>query len=257
MPQAQAHVEQAVDANAELTERYRTELQLRLTLHLSPPSAIEYDPMGRRSRASLIEEYMTDTLEFDADHPDVHSIAQRVATLLDQWESGSSGGTDWQKDELLREQECRCAHCHAPLDDVPVTLTNNDPYKPYGSGIGHRTEVDHIKAASMFGNDDLENLQATCQLCNRAKNNDLTIPSETEFEHAASAINDVPAFYRARVVYHVINQGNRKCARCGERGHELTIRPIHANGPYVRSNLEPVCVSCLGWLNATEESDGD
>ncbi|WP_415382944.1 HNH endonuclease [Halosimplex sp. TS25] len=250
-PQAQTHIEQVLDAHIEISERYRTELQLRLAVHLSPPEAIEYDPMGRHSRATLIEEYMTETLGFDADHPDVHPIAQRVATLLDHWESGSSGGTDWQKDELLREQGGRCAHCHAPLDDVPVTLTRDDPYKPYGNGIGHRTEVDHIEAASMFGTDDLDNLQATCQLCNRGKNNDLTIPAETEFEYAPNPINAVPAFYRARMVYHVIKQGKRECARCGGREHELTIRPVNNNGPYVRSNMEPVCVSCLGWLNAT------
>lgn len=254
--EAQDHVAKTLGAHAELSERYRTELHLRLAIHLSPTAAIDYDPMGRRSRASFIEEYMIDTLGFDPDHPDVHPIAQRVATLLDQWERGSSGGSDWQKTELLRNQEFRCAHCHAPLDDIPLTLSHDDPYKPYGSGIGHRTEVDHVQASSLFGSDDLENLQATCQLCNRAKNNDLTIPIETEFKHATSDITDVPEFYRARMVYHVIKQGNRECARCREQEHELTVRPVHTNGPYVRSNMAPVCVSCLGWIDSAVSSTG-
>ncbi len=244
LTQAQRHVMRAIGATDEMRSRNQQELRLRLALHLCPREAMDHEPMRPESRTTLIQEYMVEKLGFNDNNPQVRAIAQRVATVINQWQTGSSGGDSWQFNELYRRQESRCAHCHAPLDSPPETLTSDDVYKPYSDSRGAHAEVDHVEAASRFGDDDLDNLQLLCQLCNRAKSNDLTIPAKTEFEHAATPIGDVPESHRARVLYHVIKQSGRRCSRCNRDDTELTVRPISEDGLYIRSNLEPVCVDC-------------
>lgn len=245
LAQARQHVIGTLGATDEINSRYEQEVRLRLALHLCPQEAMNHDPMRPESRKSLIEAYMVEELGFDGESPQVRQIAQRVATLIQQWEAGSSGGATWQFNELYRRQEQRCANCRAPLDSEPVTMTTGDVYKPYSRRRDPTAEVDHIEAASRFGDDCLDNLQLLCQLCNRAKSNDLTIPVTTEFRHAATPIENIPESYRARMLFHVIHQSGSECARCGSSDRELTVRPIVESGLYIRSNLEAVCVNCV------------
>lgn len=235
--------------------RQRRDLLLRIVHYCAPPSAIDHSALDRRSVATKIRDHLVN-VHGHVDGHETTEVAEDVASLLRNLQGGSSGAAEWKRNELLIAHQHQCAHCRAPLDRLPETMRLGDVYKPYSDEMGPHPETDHVEPASWFGTDDIENLQVLCQLCNRAKSDDRGLNSKTEFEHATTPIEDVPAGHRVRMLYYTIEESDSKCAECSSSDRELTVRPARDGLTYARVNLRVLCVTCASFdSNAESPSD--
>ena len=105
--------------------------------------------------------------------------------------------------------------------------------------------VDHIRPVSIDGTNKSHNLHVICSLCNQGKSDGLGVNVNTEIKYAAADINDVPDWHRMRMFYNRLAMDKFKCTICENKCFELTIRPRTTNAPYLLTNLETICVSCL------------
>ena len=105
--------------------------------------------------------------------------------------------------------------------------------------------VDHIRPVSIDGTNKSHNLHVICSLCNQGKSNGLGVNVRKEIEFAAIDINDVPEGHRISMFHNRLLMDKFKCTICENKCFELTIRPRTTNAPYLLTNLETICVSCL------------
>jgi hypothetical protein len=224
----------------------RTELRLRLALHLSPGRAVAYDPANPAPRHRLIETFITE--HFGIEREEASPLARDVAHTLSVWDEDRASVIA-NADRLLQRQYHRCAHCGVDFRSAPWTLTTKDAYKPYHEAREEllRPEVDHIEAISLLGTNDLANLQVLCRLCNLGKGDGLGISVREELTQARTPISLLPRGYRIRAFYATVLRDKKRCKMCdnSRSNSELTVRLRHAQGSYVRSNLHTVCVRCV------------
>lgn len=243
-------------ADIEHLDSLHFELRLRLALHLSPREAIAYNPRRVETRSELIRRFL------EARHgrtsEEAEQLALDVARVLWAWDEKRESVTGYLR-ELLRRQGSRCANCRVELSEdtsfqvsekPPITLRCCDAFKPY-----HHLpvellspEVDHIEPVSRFGRNTQDNLQALCRLCNFGKGDRLGMDTRLEAKHSADAVCEIPHSLRAKMLYYVLVRDGRRCTLCGDAdGAELTIRKVHSDGGFLRSNLYCVCVGCASW----------
>jgi 5-methylcytosine-specific restriction endonuclease McrA len=233
----------------------RTELRLRLALHLSPGPAVAYDPANPAPRHRLIETFITD--HFGLARDEASPLARDVAHTLSIWDENRTSVTA-HADRLLQSQSHCCAHCGVDFDNTPWTLSVKDMYKPYHESREEllQPEVDHIEAISFLGTNDLANLQVLCRLCNLGKGDGLGISVREELRQARTPTNLLPRAYRIRAFYATVLRDKKRCKLCGNThsNSELTVRLRHARGSYVRSNLHTVCVPCARQSNISHST---
>jgi 5-methylcytosine-specific restriction endonuclease McrA len=217
--------------------------RLYLAIHFCPKSALEYDRSSPTPRFELIEEYIVEN--FGIESRQVEALARGIAKLLETWEKERGVVTSY-KDRLLDQQSYTCRHCNINFNETPASAKEEDPYKPYHPSVDERTspEVDHIEPISVWGTNDMENLQVICRLCNYGKGDGLGIEPKKEVENSGLPIEYISWSHRAKMNFYVIQSGNSTCKRCGAADCELTIRPIREDGGFVQSNLKAVCVEC-------------
>jgi 5-methylcytosine-specific restriction endonuclease McrA len=232
-----------LDFKSDDFERQQYRLRLHLAMHFCPKSALDYDKSSRHARFELIEGYLVEEFGFESDQ--VESLARGIAKLLDTWEKEREVVTS-HKDRLLAKQNYRCRHCRVKFDSDPITAEMEDPYKPYHPVTKERLspEVDHIEPISVWGTNDINNLQVICRLCNHGKGDGLGIDPKAEISSAARPVKSVGWSHRASMFFYVTQRFDSKCQRCQGVNSELTIRPIREKGCFVQSNLCAVCVDC-------------
>ncbi|WP_115862539.1 HNH endonuclease [Halorussus litoreus] len=238
-----------IDAHNDLKSIQKYEVRLRLAGHLCPREAFNHDPQSRKSRHRIIKEYLEDSFSFEED--DADELSRELSKTLDVWEEGRKSVTSF-KNRLLKKQNNQCAHCHVDFSSEPRTSDERDMYKPYHpkTELRHTPEVDHIEPVSTFGTNKMDNLQVLCRLCNHGKGDGLGVDVSSEIDNAGKSVKEVSWKHRARIFYQVVKRHSRTCQICGSSDAELTIRRINPKGAYVRSNLIPVCVSCVDWNDA-------
>ncbi len=237
------HALHLLESDREHLSNVLYELRLRVALHFSPVSAIEYDRRNPRPRYRLILEYLR--VEFDRSGPIIEQLARDVARVLDEWDANRLRTTG-HLEKLLMEQGGRCAHCGVVLWPIPNTSVQTDEYKPYHLSPEEllQPEVDHIEPISGFGTNRTENLQGLCRLCNQGKGDGLGIHFRSEVRYAATRIDQIPLQHRLRMFYHVLerNRSMSQKSTGATNEVELTMRPIRSSGGFIRSNLMAVAV---------------
>jgi 5-methylcytosine-specific restriction endonuclease McrA len=233
-----------VQADQDERERRRFEMRLRLALHLSPATAVIYDSRNPVPRWKLVREHLASKLVREG--PECETLAREIAGVLDNWDRRRSQVTA-HRAFLLNRDGPFCQNCHVQFGETPQSLVKRDPYKPYYSSPEEllSIEVDHIEAVSALGTNALANLQLLCRLCNAGKGDGLGTDIRKEAQFAGCSIDNVPIPHRCRMLYAVIHRDRQRCARCDTGSSELTVRPVIADGAYVRSNLFALCVKCL------------
>ena len=225
--------------------RRRFELRLRLAMHLAPRSAIGYERRNSVPRWRLVRDHLVAVFERAPD--ETEGLAREIAVVLDSWEAQRTD-VGHRRDYLIRRDGSRCGTCRVNfIGGPPYTLTSRDEYKPYFTSPDEllSIEVDHVEAISALGTNDLENLQLLCRLCNAGKADGLGVETRVEARHAGQPVGEVPVAHRARMLYYVIERDRRSCSLCGRKNDELTVRPLTADGGYLRSNLRAICVECV------------
>lgn len=255
------HVNTILCSRDEYSEYYKFELRLRLAMHFIPIEALNYNPESDSTRLELIRDYIEKY--FNRSIENATMLAHTIIKVLDKWELDREKVTKY-RDELLEVQNYKCNHCKVSfVGDIQsgknkyMISTNfpNDKYKPYIINKKHVTdkieyitpEVDHIKPVSALGDNNLENLQVLCKLCNRAKSNILNVKTLDEINYAGYYIDDIlidkPSHIH-KMLYFVISRSEGKCERCFDKESELTIRKKIIQGTFTRSNLIAVCKEC-------------
>lgn len=256
------HVTDILKSKDEYIEYYKFELRLRLAMHFIPLEALNYDPENDFTRQELIVNHIVNY--FGRSFENATALAHTIIKILDKWESDRKSVTKY-RGQLLERQQYKCNHCNVSfVGDIKLgenkykSFTNfpDDKYKPYIINKNGTTdkieyltpEVDHIKPVSALGDNNLENLQVLCKLCNRAKSNILNIKTLDEIEFAGYDIKDIldkkPSHIQ-KMLYFVISRAKGKCEKCKSTDKELTMRKININAPFIRSNLQALCKDCL------------
>ena len=232
-------------ADEDSYHRLKFETQLRWALHLSPREAISYDTSNPVPRWILIERHLCAAFPH---FKNSEGLARGLSDILDSWCRERTAVGKYLGHLLSRQDNC-CANCRVSFQAAPTTLSMIDEFKPYHHSPEEllSPEVDHIEAVSCLGNNNLENLQVLCRLCNAGKGDGLGIDVRSEAKYAGSSPASVPTFHRAALLYHVIERDRRKCSNCNSESSELTIRLAHSEGAFVRSNLVTLCVDCVNW----------
>ncbi len=243
----------------EYHEQYKYELRLRLAMHFSPIEAIKYDPFNESKRSELISSHLQKYFNKNSHNSD--SLAETIVNILEKWEEKRESVTKY-REQLLVKQDYKCNHCNVLFikddktnDFKAKTQFKKDKYKPYlyikqesteGYIEYYSAEVDHIKPVSAMGDNDLNNLQVLCKLCNRAKSNILNVKTLNEIKYAAYNIDEIleeKPTHIHKMLYFTIHKAKKRCQICN-KSKELTIRKIFQNGAFIRSNLQAVCNSC-------------
>lgn len=229
------------------------ELRLRLALHLSPAEAITYDSKRTTPRKRLVSEYLQRSHGCSREEADELSVD--IVRVLRAWDERRETVTGYVT-ELLASQGFRCASCNVTLaaDSLllvetrpPYTLQRKDEFKPYHLAPAEllAAEVDHIQPISRLGSNQTMNLQVLCRSCNSGKGDRLGLDTRTEAAHAAQPIVSIPRSLRASMAYYVFARAAGACELCECSDAELTVRKLHADGGYLRSNLYSICVRCV------------
>jgi 5-methylcytosine-specific restriction endonuclease McrA len=256
------HVHDVLKSKDEYIEYYKFELRLRLAMHFTPLEALNYDPENEFTRQELIIDHIVKYFERSIEN--ATALAQTIIKILDKWELDRQSVTKY-RDQLLQLQNYKCNHCKVSfLGDIQsgknkyksFTVFPHDKYKPYKVNKSGTTdkieymtpEVDHIKPVSALGDNNLQNLQVLCKLCNRAKSNILNVKTLNEIKYAGDSIEEIfntkPSHIQ-KMLYFVISRSNGKCDKCKSDDKELTMRKIKDNAPFIRSNLQALCKDCL------------
>lgn len=231
-------------ATQERLEAEKFELRIRLALHLSPASAIKYDTSNPVPRHRLIRSYLEQ--RFSRRGEMVDQLARDLAQLLTAWDESRTQLSGYAG-LLLQKQAGRCAHCHVALSLSPPERAHViDDYKPYHLSPAEllSPEVDHIEAISSLGTNELSNLQVLCRLCNAGKGDGLGLNVRQEICYGGDQLTQIDRIHRSRMLFYVIARAARLCENCHLGFSELTIRPIHGAGGFVRTNLRSVCYPC-------------
>ncbi len=253
------HVHGILNSKDEYHEQYKYELRLRLAMHFSPIEAIKYDPFNESKRSELISSHLQKYFNKNSHNSD--SLAETIVNILEKWEEKRESVTKY-REQLLVKQDYKCNHCNVLFikddktnDFKAKTQFKKDKYKPYlyikqesteGYIEYYSAEVDHIKPVSAMGDNDLNNLQVLCKLCNRAKSNILNVKTLNEIKYAAYNIDEIleeKPTHIHKMLYFTIHKAKKRCQICN-KSKELTIRKIFQNGAFIRSNLQAVCNSC-------------
>lgn len=253
------HVHGVLNSKDEYHEQYKYELRLRLAMHFSPIEAIKYDPFNDFTRVELISNHLQKY--FNKNSLNADALAETIVDILEKWEEQRESVTKY-RDELLIKQNYKCNHCNVLFikDNKTNTFKANsqfkkDKYKPYLYKKKETTEgyieyfspeVDHIKPVSAMGDNNLNNLQVLCKLCNRAKSDILNVKTLNEIKYAATDIDKIleeKPTHIHKMLYFTIHKAKRRCAICN-KSKELTIRKVLKEGAFVRSNLQAVCKGC-------------
>lgn len=220
------------------------ETRIRLALHLSPRSAIDYQRSNPRPRWKVIYTHLVQTL--GRDPVGAEDLAREIALVLDSWDSERSLVTG-HLNFLMKRDGAVCQNCKVSFVGEPFSLSTQDAYKPYFLAPDEllRPEVDHIEAVSALGTNVLSNLQVLCRLCNAGKGMGLGLDVREEIKYAGYEVELAPRSHRCRLVYYAVNRDGRRCQQCDGSASELTIRPIVPSGGLLRSNLRTVCIECV------------
>lgn len=254
------HVHGILNSKSEYHEQYKYELRLRLAMHFSPIDAIKYDSFNENTRKELISNHLQKYFNKNIDNAD--QLAETIVNILEKWEETRESVTKY-RDELLIKQNYKCNHCNVLFKKDPETNSykvssqfKGDKYKPYSYQKKETTdgyidyltpEVDHIKPVSALGDNNLENLQVLCKLCNRAKSDILNVKTLDEIKFAAIKIDDIlenKPTHIHKMLYFTIHKAKKKCEQCNGEHKELTMRKIIQEGSFIRSNLQAVCQTC-------------
>ncbi len=223
--------------------RRRFEIRLRLALHLTPISAVNYRRSNPAPRWRLVREHLV--AQFGWDRAECEPLAREIASLLDNWDRGRDEVAS-HRAFLLHRDGPFCQNCHVEFGPTPQSLLRSDVFKPYFESAEEllTPEVDHREAISALGTNVVENLQLLCRLCNAGKGDGLGVDVRAEARFAGIDVAAVPIPHRCRMLYSVIDRDGRRCGLCNGSESELTVRPIVPGGAYVRSNLYAVCMNC-------------
>jgi 5-methylcytosine-specific restriction endonuclease McrA len=123
-------------------------------------------------------------------------------------------------------------------------------------------KIDHISPLSKFGNNDVENFQTLCFVCNSGKsdissqydkynlfNERVRIERFEEFReleiHGFESKKSAFYFLPYSLFFRVINRDG-KCVYCDQsENRSLTMKPIDKDSLYTYDNLVTICYSCL------------
>ena len=241
----------------ELTEE---EIKLKVALHLSPPSAIDYESGKKKKRWQLIKEYVTNYLEFDENSETTDNICKQASKILQKWNTKRRPGKttfESQRDNLLRKCGNKCSNCNVSFSpqrlQKEITKYENGKLDEYKSFYNEKQkdptyylhpEIDHINPISSYGDERTENKTILCKLCNQGKTDGSQLSIRKEFDLANKSIQDVNVHDRHRLFYLCTYIHNKKCTICGT-SNEITIRKIIETGPLVLTNLKVICYTCL------------
>lgn len=223
------------------------DLRLKLAIHLSPPTAVDYKKTNPLSRQKLIARHLAEVLELD--EAEVESLARELARTLKLRGEKRVPIPRYESDLLNRDGDS-CNACHIKFEDERArSVVSEDPMKPYygadPSGPMFVSEIDHIVPISMFGTNHLDNLQLLCKLCNRGKSDGRPPTPQNEYRYCNKKLDDIPWKHRAGLTYFTLEHANFACEECGTRVAELTARKVHEDGNLILSNLRSVCYPCL------------
>ncbi len=263
------HVHGILNSKDEYHEQYKYELRLRLAIHFSPIEAIKYDPYNDQTRLELISNHLQKYFNKNSNNANI--LSNTILDILDKWETKREPVTKY-REQLLDKQKNKCNHCNVLF--IKDDKTNNfkvnsqfkkDKYKPYLYTKKELTdgyieycspEVDHIKPVSAMGDNNLNNLQVLCKLCNRAKSDILNVKTLDEIKYAAYSIDEIleeKPTHIHKMLYFTIQKANRKCEVCSKK-KELTIRKIIEKGAFTRSNLRAVCKLCTNKMDSENKN---
>ncbi len=254
------HAHNILNSKDEYHEHNKFELRLRLAIHFSPLDAINFEPSSDFKREELVSFHLQK--HFNKNKENANKLAEAIVNILYIWENKRVGVGIYRK-KLLAKQGYKCSHCKVKfiLDGRVYkvdTIFKNDNYKPYtyprkkitdGYIEYLTTEVDHIKPISALGDNNLDNLQVLCKLCNQAKSNILSVKTLNEIKYAAYDIEELikeKPTHIHKMLYFTIHKANRECELCEIKNDEdeLTIRKIIKTGSFTRSNLQALCLKC-------------
>ena len=233
-----------IRANEDVGLRMRFETRLRLALHFSPRAAIEYDSGNPTPRWRLIQHHLINV--FGRTEMAAEDVARAIAAVLDNWQRAREQVTA-HRDSLIRRDGPTCRNCHVRFNNrESPTVVQCDEYKPYFHSPEEllSAEVDHIEAISAMGTNVVQNLQLLCRLCNAGKGDGLGVDIRHEAAYAGLPVSIIPLSHRKQLLYAVIERDRRRCAQCDASDRELTLRPVVADGAFVRSNLRALCIAC-------------
>lgn len=96
--------------------RRSLELRLRLAMHLSPATAIEYDSESTTPRWKLIYQHLI--TQHNRTSQSSESLAREIAAVLDAWDKKREQVTS-RRAFLIRRDGPLCAHCKAGFGTSP------------------------------------------------------------------------------------------------------------------------------------------
>lgn len=222
----------------------RSDLAIRVALHLSPPHAVRYNSLSPIPRWKLVSTYISVQLRIKSPH--VERLSRRIAELLDRLEVERDLMLSAYRDRLIARQGNLCACCGFRFGSGSEGR-QDDLLKPYAESWEEltRPEVDHINPISGTGDNDFRNLQVLCRLCNWGKGFGLVPTATEELKYAAMSVEEIPRAHRARVFYLALAR-QRACFGCARdwRAMELTVEKVCDGGCLVLSNLRTICLEC-------------
>ncbi len=258
-----SYIKELLNLHEEFIDIYKYELRVRVALHYSPISAINFDKNGTGSRYKLILNYIK--ANFIKNDENAKKLAESVTTVLNNWDIDRDNKYKLYEKDLLIKQNMKCAHCKVPFTFVKGryeanSIFKNCNYKVYKQFETTYTtsEVDHIQPISQTGGNTKENLQVLCKLCNRAKSDLISLKTSNELSYAGFDCAELRKVQSTgknpynkgvshlhKLLYFTILRADKKCELCGEEDTELTMRKKIVNGPLIRSNLQVICYRCI------------
>lgn len=245
---------------SELEEQADLAVRLRVALSLCPVDALTHRRAERISRLEKIERHLLEGALVPPEY--VGQLADAVDRTLDAWQVQRENVTA-NREQLLARDGARCQCCAVDFDtesDKVGTVAMRDPFKlAWVDPVRHLAPtVDHREPVSKFGTNEIDNLWLFCRLCNEGKGDGAPLLLKHELEYAAALPWTAPAepdndlvAHSGRLVYRVLARHDFRCAECGGRESEITIRKERERGLAVLSNLTSICVECL----ASSKSD--